>query len=100
MLLKGAIPVPVQIRKSVTNAQSGTNVHEIAAGVYRISTPVPARVSPFYGRPFDVIHGDRFADALGDAGIQPEYFGNTTQFIDSTDALYPRYVRQFAALYT
>ena len=25
---------------SVTNTQSGTNVHEIAAGIYRISTPV------------------------------------------------------------
>jgi len=25
---------------TVTNAQSGTNVHEIAAGIYRISTPV------------------------------------------------------------
>jgi flavorubredoxin len=27
---------------SVTNRQSGTNVHEIAAGIYRISTPVDA----------------------------------------------------------
>jgi flavorubredoxin len=27
---------------TVTNSQSGTNVHEIAAGVYRISTPVAA----------------------------------------------------------
>jgi flavorubredoxin len=27
---------------SVTNPQSGTNVHEIAAGIYRISTPVAA----------------------------------------------------------
>jgi len=25
---------------SVTNSQSGTNVHEIADGIYRISTPV------------------------------------------------------------
>src|SRR5262245_17021359 len=27
---------------TVTNRQSGTNVHEIAAGIYRISTPVSA----------------------------------------------------------
>ncbi len=27
---------------TVTNSQAGTNVHEIAAGVYRISTPVSA----------------------------------------------------------
>lgn len=26
---------------TVTNAQSGTNVHEVAAGIYRINTPVP-----------------------------------------------------------
>jgi len=25
----------------ITNSQSGTNVHEIAAGIYRINTPVP-----------------------------------------------------------
>ena len=26
---------------TVTNRESGTNVHEIASGIYRISTPVP-----------------------------------------------------------
>ncbi len=31
---------------TVTNTQSGTNVHEIAAGIYRISTPVPPSVIP------------------------------------------------------
>jgi len=31
---------------SVTNAQSGTNVHEISAGIFRISTPVPPEVMP------------------------------------------------------
>jgi flavorubredoxin len=31
---------------TVTNTQSGTNVHEIAAGVYRISTPVPPSEMP------------------------------------------------------
>jgi glyoxylase-like metal-dependent hydrolase (beta-lactamase superfamily II) len=30
----------------VTNVQSGTNVHEIAAGIFRISTPVPPEVIP------------------------------------------------------
>ena len=30
----------------VTNAQSGTNVTEIAAGIYRISTPVPPEAVP------------------------------------------------------
>jgi len=31
---------------TVTNAASGTNVHEIAAGIYRISTPVPPSAIP------------------------------------------------------
>jgi glyoxylase-like metal-dependent hydrolase (beta-lactamase superfamily II) len=31
---------------TITNAQSGTNVHEIAAGVFRISTPIPPSAFP------------------------------------------------------
>jgi flavorubredoxin len=31
---------------TVTNALSGTNVHEVAAGIYRISTPVPPEAMP------------------------------------------------------
>jgi flavorubredoxin len=31
---------------SVTNSMSGTNVHEIAAGIFRISTPVPPSQMP------------------------------------------------------
>ncbi len=31
---------------TVTNRESGTNVHEIADGIYRISTPVPPSVIP------------------------------------------------------
>jgi glyoxylase-like metal-dependent hydrolase (beta-lactamase superfamily II) len=31
---------------TVTNLESGTNVHEIAAGIFRISTPVPPSVIP------------------------------------------------------
>jgi flavorubredoxin len=31
---------------SIVNAESGTNVHEIASGVFRISTPVPPSVIP------------------------------------------------------
>ena len=32
---------------TVTNAQSGTNVHEIAAGIFRINTPVPMDIGGF-----------------------------------------------------
>ena len=31
---------------TVTNSASGTNVHEIAAGIYRISTPIPPSQMP------------------------------------------------------
>jgi flavorubredoxin len=31
---------------SITNSQSGTNVHEVADGVFRINTPVPPSVIP------------------------------------------------------
>jgi len=31
---------------TITNAASGTNVHEISAGIFRISTPVPPAVMP------------------------------------------------------
>lgn len=31
---------------SITNAQSGTNIHEIADGIYRINTPLPPSVVP------------------------------------------------------
>jgi flavorubredoxin len=31
---------------AITNTQSGTNVHEIAAGIYRINTPLPGDIAP------------------------------------------------------
>ncbi len=34
------------MKSTVTNAQSGTNVTEISAGIYRISTPVPPEAMP------------------------------------------------------
>ena len=71
-------------------------VYETAVGMHNalgLAEPLPERVSPFYGRPFQVIHGDRFAAALH-AAIQdesvkrlPRWLGNTTQWADSTDVL-------------
>jgi hypothetical protein len=68
--------------------------------------PVPATVSPFHGRPFQVIHGDRFAAALertiSDEAVKrlPRYLGNTTQWIDSTDVLsYPDWCASLVQLY-
>jgi hypothetical protein len=58
-----------------------------------LTEAVPEQVSPFYGRPYRVIHGDRFARALETAITDervkklPRYLGNTTQWADSTDVL-------------
>lgn len=58
-----------------------------------VTPPVPAEASPFYDRPFRVIHGDRFATALleavGSAEVRsfPLHLGGVDQFVDSTDVL-------------
>ena len=58
-----------------------------------ISAPLPDRVSQFHGRPFRVIHGQRFAEALraaiADEAVRclPEGIGGVDQWIDSTDVL-------------
>jgi hypothetical protein len=71
-----------------------------------LTEPVPAEVSGFYGRPFRVIHGDRFAAALDrtitDEEIRrlPPYLGNTTQWADSTDVLSnPLWSHSLSAVY-
>jgi hypothetical protein len=58
-----------------------------------ITEPLPAKVSPFFGRPFKVIHGEAFADAIR-AQIQDEavkriatHIGGIDEFSDSTDLL-------------
>jgi hypothetical protein len=70
-----------------------------------LSEPVADTVSPFHGRPFQVIHGDRFAAALR-AAISDEAVkrlrpnpGNTTQWVDSTDMLHGRWFAPLRALY-
>jgi hypothetical protein len=35
---------------SITNKESGTNIHEIADGIYRINTPVPVVPGGFTGK--------------------------------------------------
>jgi hypothetical protein len=73
-----------------------TATYELVAGLHNglgITTPLATHMSPYYSRPFLVIHADRFADALRAAITDdevlelPEYLGAVDQFIDSTDAL-------------
>jgi hypothetical protein len=83
--------------------------YEIVAALQNglaLAQPVPDRVSPFFGRPFQVIHGDQFATALlaavADETVKqlPRHLGNTTQWVDSTDVLsYPVWVSPLRNLY-
>jgi hypothetical protein len=68
-----------------------------------ITEPLTTEVSQFHGRPFLVIHADRFVDAIR-AEIKsekvlalPKHLGSVDQFIDSTDAL--NYLNRFRAVY-
>jgi hypothetical protein len=64
-----------------------------------ITAPLPTTVSPFFGRPFQVIHGADFASAIK-AQIQDEALkslpdiGGVDQFSDSTDLLEQSRLRQ------
>lgn len=72
----------------------------------QLGQPMPDTVSPFFGRPFNIIHADNFATALEraitDDAIKslPLHLGNTTQWVDSTDVLsYPTWCKPLANLY-
>ena len=58
-----------------------------------LTDPVPADPVPFHGRPFTVIFGDRFAEALRERIADPEVralpfpIGGVDQWSDSTDLL-------------
>jgi len=58
-----------------------------------VTPPLEAHVSPFFGRPFMVIHGDRFAAALTAAVRDPEVralprgVGSVDQLVDNVDVL-------------
>ncbi len=77
----------------------------IVAGMHNelgITEPLPTQASHFHGRPFLIIHADRFADALRgliqDERVRnlPEAMGSIDQFVDSTDVLSNTAVRQRA----
>lgn len=70
--------------------------YEIIAGMHNdlgITAPLPTEVSLYHGRPFKVIHGDRFSNALIEAITDPEVkqiaaktlIGSIDQYSDSTD---------------
>jgi hypothetical protein len=85
-----------------------SNVYEDMARRHNqlaITPPQPTQVSEFHGRPYLVIHADRFVDALLDAISNqsvkelPTHLGGIDQFVDSTDVLaYPKRLSQFREL--
>jgi hypothetical protein len=58
-----------------------------------LTASLPTSVSQFYDRPFFVIHGDAFADAIraqivsDEVRSLPPHLGGIDQFVDSTDIL-------------
>jgi hypothetical protein len=72
----------------------------------RLTDPLPANPSPFHGRPFTVISGDRIAEALRERIADPEVralafpIGGVDQWSDSTALLEPAALRpRLEALY-
>jgi hypothetical protein len=66
---------------------------------------LPATISNFHERPYQVIHSDRFVDALRNAIVDrdilelPPHLGGIDQFVNSTDVLsYPKRTSQFREL--
>ena len=70
--------------------------YELAAGMHNdlgITPRLPEQVSLFHDRPFRVIHGDVFAEAImgaihsQDVRALPRFVGSVNQFLDSVDVL-------------
>jgi hypothetical protein len=72
------------------------HAYEIIAAMHNdlgITEPLSTEAFRFHGRPFLIIHADRFADAIRDqikdlrVRNLPEAVGSIDQFVDSTDVL-------------
>lgn len=88
-----------------------TPVYEFLARQHNalaLTEPLPAAVSSFWGRPFNVIHGDHFADALRRQIHDPAVralaerglIGNVDQVSDNTDVLENTARESVRGLYT
>jgi hypothetical protein len=72
-----------------------------------LTLPLSPTVSDFHGRPYLVIHSDRFVTALLEAisdehvAALPAHLGHIDQFVDSTDVLsYPKRFSQIRELFS
>jgi hypothetical protein len=82
--------------------------YEVVAEMHNtlgITEHLEARVSPFYNRPYNVIHSGRFVDALraqiSDTALRDApLLGGVDQYVDTTDALtQPKLLRYLKSLY-
>lgn len=73
-----------------------TQAYERVANMHNtlgITVSLSTQVSPFYDRPFRVLHANRFAEAIhaaitsDEVRALPDRLGSIDQFVDSTDAL-------------
>jgi hypothetical protein len=70
-----------------------------------ITEPLPTAVSGFFNRPYQVIHGDVFWQAIqlriSDAEVKrlPRAVGSIAQWVDSTDAIWSQWFGPFRRLY-
>jgi hypothetical protein len=71
-----------------------------------LTKPLAPQVSQFHGRPFQVLHAERFAEALlaeiedPEVRALPRYLGSIDQFVDSTDVLsWPERAARAKAMY-
>jgi hypothetical protein len=71
-----------------------------------ITHPLPTKVSPFYNRPYKVIHSERFAEEIRKRIIDQEVrkieipIGSIDQFIDSTNVMdKPQLYRKLRAMF-
>ncbi len=72
----------------------------------RITTPLETEVSPFYSRPYKVIHAERFANEITKAVKDPDVrkikasIGSIDQFVDSTEIMSePQLYRKLRSLF-
>ncbi len=83
--------------------------YELAAKMHNdlgITPPLPTQVSLFHGRPFRVIHGEVFAEAIEQAISSeavrslPAFIGSVNQFVDSVNVLSsPGLCKQLEAIF-
>lgn len=107
------IPVFDQVQSSTTWKEREkylSRAYEIVAEKHNslnITTPLETKVSPFYERPYLVIHADKFAAEIKKTitdekikRIADRNIGSVDQFIDSTDVLsHPDICKKLKAVY-